>query len=230
MKQTGTLARQFAVRLLNIAVRLLPRSRFEWARAMLAEFHYLENDHRAVLWAAGCCIAGIKERASAMLTGNLKISPWVFCLEMILCFVPLSVGWLDSLFGSSGIIRLNSEIIHRYFIDASGGEIVLAMMISAAILGALGPIGLVAAFRLIVLGRPLQSPWLGSVLVGGPLLYGVLTLVSRFANGGSAAIGFNAVDAFDLWSGVLLLSLLPALGAAHMLLIGFGRSAAAVPT
>jgi hypothetical protein len=225
MNRSGTLMRWLAIRLLNIAVRLLPRSRAEWVRAMLSEMQYLENDRQAVLWAAGCCIASTKERVIAMQTGNLKISPWVFCLEMILCFVPLSIGWLDFLFGGSGIIRLNVEVFNRHFIAAPGGEMVLAMMISGAFLGVLGPIGLVAAFRLIVLGHPIRSPWVRAALMVGPLLYGVLTLTGQFVTEGAAAFGFNAVDAFDLWSGVLLLSLLPSLGAAHMLLSGRDRSA-----
>ena len=218
MKQVGTLTRRLAIRLLSTAVRLLPRSRAEWARAMLSEMHYLKSDRRAVVWAAGCCIASIKERAIAMITGDPRVARWIFCLEMILCFVPLSIGWLDSLFGGSGVIWLNGEVVHRYFISSSDDEIVLAMMISGAILGALGPMGLFAAYRLIVTGRPIGSPWLGTALVVGPLLYGVLTLGCRFFIGGSAAFGFNSPDAFDLWSGVLLLSLLPALGAAHLLL------------
>lgn len=224
MNRSATLTRRFAMRLLNIAVRLLPRSRTDWARAMLSEMHYLEGDRHAVRWAVGCCVAAIKERVIPMQTGNLKISRWVFCLEMALCFLPLTIGWLDALSGGSGIITSNFEVISRHFADAPGGGIVLAMIVSGAILGLLGPIGLVAAYRLVVLGRPMRSRWLRAALVVGPLLYGVLTLACRFAMGGSAAFSFNAVDAFDLWSGVLLLSLLPALGAAQMLLFGLRQS------
>ena len=224
MNPSANMARRFAIGLLNIALRLLPKSRGEWARAMRSEMHYLENDRRAVFWAAGCCIASIRERVNTMLTGNLRISPWLLWPEMILCFVPLSIGWLDSLFGPYGVIRLNVEVLHRHFIAAPGGEIVLAMMISGAILGVLGPIGLVTAFRVIVLHRPMRNPWLCTTLMAGPLLYGVVSLVLRFAMGTSAAFDLAAADAFDFWSGALLLSLLPALGAAHMVLLSPGRS------
>jgi hypothetical protein len=190
---------------------------------MLSEMYHLQNDRRAVLWAAGCCIASAKERVIAMTTGNLKISPWVFCLEMILCFLPLSIGWLDFLFSGSGITKLNLEDIHKYFIGVPDG-ITLGMMISGAILGVVGPIGLTVAYRLIVLDRRLRSPGLPAALMIGALLYGALTLASRFAVGGSGAFDFNAVDAFDYWSGLLLLSLLPALGAAHLLLFDLRRS------
>jgi hypothetical protein len=74
----------------------------------------------------------------------------------------------------------------------------------------------------------MRTSWLGAALVVGPLLYGVLTLAFQSAIGGSAAFSFNSPDAFDLWSGVLLLSLLPALGAAHMILSSPGKSAETV--
>jgi hypothetical protein len=224
MNPHSTLTRRFANGLLNIASRLLPGSKAEWARAMLSEMHYLASDRRAVSWAAGCCIASIKERLIAMIIGNLRVSPWVFCLEMMLCFVPLGVGWVDSLVGGSGIFWLNGQVIHRYLIGNHGDELVLAMMICGPILGFLAPIGLVAAYRLIALGRPIRSRWLGSALIVGPLLYGVLTLAFRFAIGGSAVFGASAMGAFDVWSGVLLLSLLPALGAWHSFLFGTPRS------
>jgi hypothetical protein len=225
---SASIARRFAIGLLNVAVRLLPKSRTEWARAMRSEMHYLENDRRAVFWAAGCCLASIKEKVTTMRTGNLRISSWLWWPEMMLSFVPLSIAWLDSLFGPSGIFRLNVEVIHRYFIGAPSGETVLATMISGAILGVLGPIGLVTAFRVIVLHRPIRNPLLCTTLMVGPLLYGVLTLGFRFAIWGPAAFGLAAVDAFDFWSGALLLSLLPALGAAHLVLFGPGRSAGSV--
>lgn len=160
-----------------------------------------------------------------MINGKLKISPWILCPELMLCFVPLSIGWLDSVFGGFGVTRLNFDVVQRYFLSAPGGQIALAMMITLAFFGVLGPVSLIAAFRLVVLGHPVQSRWLRAAMVVGPLLYCVLTLMFRFAAGGSAAFSFNAVDAFDYWSGALLLSFLPAVGAAHMLLLGPGRSA-----
>lgn len=221
MKRSGTLVRRLAIGLLSTAVWMLPRSRADWASAMQSELHYLNTDRQAVLWAAGCCLAVFKVRMIAMF--SYRVSPWIFCAEMMLCFVPLSIGWLDSLFGGSGLLRLNLENIHRYFIGAAGDEAVLAMLFSGAILGIVGPIALVIAFRLVVLGRPLKSPWLRSALVAGPLLYGALTLMARYAVVGRDSFGFNTADAFDLWNGVLLLSLLPALGAAHLLFLGVGR-------
>jgi hypothetical protein len=225
MSQRGTLMWRLAIVLQKIATWLLPQSRAEWARAMLSEMHYLDHNRRAVLWAAGCCITAIKERMYAMISGNLKISPWILCPELMLCFVPVSIACMDSVFGGLGVARLNFDVIQRYFISAPGGQIALVIMFTQAIFGVLGPVGLIAAFRLVVLGHPIQSKWLRAALVVGPLLYGVLTLMFRFAASGSEAFSFNAVDAFDYWSGALLLSFLPAVGAAHMFLLGPGRSA-----
>ena len=152
-----------------------------------------------------------------MLTGNLKISRWILVPEMLLCFVPLTFCWLNALGGSSGIVRLNGYVIEKYFLHTPGGSCALAALVAGAVLGALGPLGLATAFRLVVSGRPPSSRWFRTALIAGPALYGVLTLVSRLATGWPGTLSFDAVDSFDFWSGILLLSALPSLGAAHML-------------
>ena len=152
-----------------------------------------------------------------MFAVNLTISRWILVPEMLLCFLPLTFGWLDALVGGSGIIRLNSEVIEKYFLHTPGGVFALVTMITGAAIGVLGPLGLASAFRLVATGRPPRGPWFRTALVTGPTLYGVLTLASRLAIGGKIALSFAALDSFDFWSGILLLSVLPALGAAHML-------------
>jgi hypothetical protein len=184
---------------------------------MRSEFDRCESNREAFGWAIGCVIAGFKERVHAMLVGNLKISKWVLAPEMLLCFVPLTFAWRDAIVGDSGILRLNIDIIQTYFIGRPGGEIELAAMIAGAVVSVLGPIGLIVAFRLIVLGRPIRRRWLRRALVIGPVLWGLLTMSAHFALGGLAAFSFRSLDAFDFWSGILFLSALPALGAAHML-------------
>jgi hypothetical protein len=220
MNHAAPVLRLLTRTLMRCAAQLLPRTRADWAKAMQCELDRFENDRDALVWAIGCVLAGIKERINAMFTGTPKISRWILAPEMLLCFVPLTIAWLDGIDGVSGIVRLNMDVIQRYFIGVPGGTLILAVMLAGAILGALGPIGLVAAFRSIVLGLPLRSRWLGTALVIGPILYGVLTIVARSAIGGSAALSFESVDAFDFWSAVLLLSVLPAMGAAHLLHLG----------
>jgi hypothetical protein len=70
------------------------------------------------------------------------------------------------------------------------------------------------------LGRPTRSQWVRAALVTGPILNGVLTIVFRWLVEGSEVLSFKSAAAFDVWSGLLLLSALPALGAAHMLRLG----------
>lgn len=213
MNRPDTPARRVAIALIHFAIRLIPRTRLTWAQAMLSELQYVDGDSKAVQWAFGCLVTGIKLRINIMITGNLKIARWILMPEILLCFVPLSIAWLDSIFGGSGVIRLNAAVIHRNFIGVPGGEMVLMWMISTAILGALGPVGLIAGFRVAVLGRPLRTHWLCIALVIGPLLYGVLILISRFAVASPVA-SFTEVD---FWRALVLLSALPAVGAAHMI-------------
>jgi hypothetical protein len=212
--------RWLALALMRFANLLLPTTRADWAMAMQSEIDRFEDDRDALAWAFGCVIAGCKERFNAMFADCLKISRWILAPEMLLCFTPLTIGWLDGIGGDSGIVRLNLDIIQKYFLGVPGGTLVLITMIVGAVLGALGPIGLIAAFRLIVLRRPMQTWWLRTALVVGPLLCGTLTIASRLAIGGFDAFSVRSVDAFDFWSGILLLSTLPALGAAHMLRLG----------
>lgn len=144
-----------------------------------------------------------------MVTGNLKISRWVLFPEMLLCFVPPTMGWLDSIGGTSGIIRLNMEIIQKYFLDVPGGTAALAMMVSAAVLGILGPVGLIVALRLIALGRPIGR-WLGITLIVGPVLLGGSMVIARFIMDSALVVSREMV----------LVYVLPALGAVHMLHLG----------
>jgi energy-converting hydrogenase Eha subunit A len=148
-------------------------------------------------------------------TGKLRISRWLLVPEMLLCFGPLTLGWLDMLAGAASVLALDPKVIQRYFLAVPGGAIVLVMMFVGAIVGVLGPVGLIAAFRLIVLGRPLRSRWLPSALVIAPILYGGVIVAFRSFIG-PAVFGFQSVEAFDFWSGVLLLSVLPAVGGAHL--------------
>jgi hypothetical protein len=131
---------------MRCATRLLPITRADWAKAMNSELDRVEDDRDALVWAFGCLVAGFKERVNVMFVGNLRISRWVLTAEMLLCFVPLTMGWLDAIGGDSGIVRLNMDIVQKYFLDVRGGTLVLVTMMAGAILGVLGPIGLLVAF------------------------------------------------------------------------------------
>ena len=85
--------------LMRFATLLLPTTRADWAIAMQSEIDRFEDDRDALAWAFGCVIAGCKERFNAMFADCLKISPWILAPEMLLCFTPLTIGWLDGIGG-----------------------------------------------------------------------------------------------------------------------------------
>jgi hypothetical protein len=152
-----------------------------------------------------------------MIKGDLKISRWLLTPELLLCFLPLTLLWLDAIDGRSGLLRLDRASIQKYFIGVPGGTVVLFALISGVILATIGPIALAAALRLIVWKRPVRSAWLRTALVAAPVLYGVIALLARMADMGAAAFSVAVSDAFDFWSGIVLLAALPALGAVHLL-------------
>ena len=127
-----------------------------------------------------------------MLKGSLRVSAWVAVPEMLLCFAPLTIAGVD------GVQTLSSTLRH----PAPGDPNVVAVLFMVVTLAAIGPVGLVGAFRLLLEARPIRARWLRVALVAGPVL------------NGAALIGSQA---FDLWPGLVLLSVLPALGAAHLI-------------
>ena len=211
-----SLKRRLAVALTRRAGQLLPTSRLDWAKAMQGELDHLGSDQDALRWAIGCVVAGTKERINSMFTVKLRVTRWILVPEMLLCFVPLTLLWLDSVGTATGIIRSNGEFWQHYFLGAPGGVYAPITLIAAAVLGTLGPLGLGAAFRLVVAGRAPSAPWFRAALIAGPAFYGVLTLAARLGMGGTRGFGFDAPDSFDFWSGILLLSALPSLAAVHM--------------
>lgn len=176
---------------------------------MRVELAYLNGDGAALAWAAGCVAAAAKDRIAAMMTWNERISRPVLCAEMALCFVPLTIAWLDSLFGVSGLTKLNADIVHRYFLAVPGGTFALTMMVAVAALSLVGPVGLIAAFRSCVLGRATGGKGLALGLVAGAALVGAVYLARLWFLGS----GGQVVEA---WRGLVLLGVLPVMGAAHL--------------
>jgi hypothetical protein len=209
--------RLWAVALMRAAAMLMPAARIDWIRAMRAEFDHFENDRHAFLWAAGCLRSGINERMNTMIYGDLKISRWLLAPEMLLCFAPLTLLWLDGIDGSSGLLRLTSAAIHKHFTGVPGGTVLLMSMLAGVVLASIGPIALIAAFRMILRRTPIKHAALRVALLAAPILYGLMSVAVRAVETGSAAFDLSSSDAFDFWSGIFLLSVLPALGALHLL-------------
>ena len=105
------------------------------------------------------------------------------------------------------------DIIRQYFIGAPGGVPTLVLMFSVAILGTLAPIGLLVAFRLIALGRPIRSRSLTMALIAGPILLGIIFVARSLIMNLGVAL-----------SALILFSGLPVVGAAHMLHLGSSYS------
>jgi hypothetical protein len=211
-----TTSRRIAAALMRGAAGLMPAARIGWMRAMRSEFDHIESDRQAFLWAAGCLLTGLKERMNTMIRGDLKISRWLLAPEMLLCFAPLTLLWLDGIDGRFGLLRLNSALLHKYFIDLPGGTAFLIARIAGIALATIGPIALILVFRTILLRGPIKNAGLRVALIAAPILYGLMSVMLRAIESGAAAFDPTAADAFDFWSGIFLLSILPALGAAHL--------------
>lgn len=217
MTDRRSLAWRVALSLTAHAARILPPERREWSQAMIAEVDHSPNAGAAMRWAMGCIFAGYMERVRSMSRRIGQLSRWVLSLEMLLCFAPLTIAWLDGLFGVSGIIPLSMNVAHRHSVGVPGGTLILPAAIARVILATVGPISFIAAFRLLVLGRSMRGKWLRVAMVTCPILYGLLDVYLRFAFGGSGAFRFDTVD---FWSGMLLLTVLPTIGVAHLLRLG----------
>src|SRR5437868_15413775 len=97
MSESVSLRRRLALALMRCAAIALPATRADWASAMNAELDHFESDREASVWAIGCVVAALRERANVVFIGNLKVSRWILVPEMLLCFVPLTVLWLDAI-------------------------------------------------------------------------------------------------------------------------------------
>ena len=184
------------------AARILPQARADWGRAMLAELHHCDADGAALRWAVGCLIAALGERMTSMIRGDLKISSWIALPEMLLCFAPLTIGWIDA-------ARALGNLGGR---PGFGGSGPVLFATAALVLATTGPAGLLAALRVLLLGRPVHPRWLPATLLAGSIING-LALVAIALIGGGA---FGSRGDFNFWCGLALLSALPALGAAHL--------------
>lgn len=184
--------RRVAVALLQVASRVLPESRREWLADMRAELDHVKSDRDALEWAMGCVWASLKERGTAMLNSDGRISRSVLVLEWLMCFVPLSLVWF---------------VGARYIVNfGATADIVVAMAF-----GTLGPIALVAAL-LTTFSRSARTPdRLLNVLAGAFALMVVLQLANAGATGKLNLAWFK----FDL-AVFVLFSLLPLLGSLHL--------------
>lgn len=193
---------------MRLATWLLRNQHSDWAHAMRAELEHIDPNERTS-WSFGCLIAAIKQRIVSMQNGTLRVSRSVLFLELIVCFLPLTLVWLDVAFGSFGVWHLNSTIIEKHFLDTPLHTSVLGMMIGGAIIGAIGPIGLFLTLRAVTTGIGLRSRSLGISMIAAVAAYATASLILRVVGGPGA---YAATTSF-----VLLMIVLPAVGIAHLM-------------
>ena len=189
MNGDTTLARRAATALVRAtAAWLEPTSRGEWGRGMRAELEHVYGDYEALRWACGCALAAITLRRTDMNMGTLRVSRFVLALEMALCFVPITLGWFDVMFGVSGVAWLDMDSVQRYYLGTTEGVTVLTTILVWAVTGLVGPLGLIVAARHIALGRALRHGWLIALLIAGPIAGGAVYLAANFVMGSEWSI------------------------------------------
>jgi hypothetical protein len=179
---------RIAVRLVRHAASVLPPNREHWADAMAAELAHIPDDAAALKWAAGCVIASYSERIQDMTTVNPGLSRWVLCVEMF-CFLAMpTLGFFDVL-------------TPPYYAPLRATIFILSIAL-------LGPVGIVVAFKTVVLNRPelpAAAAWALRILAAWALLADLMYLLAS-----------NGAMKLDWWRGYILIALLPALAAAHL--------------
>ncbi len=130
-----------------------------------------------------------------MTLGNLRVSPAVLTVEMLLCFGFPCFAFFGMLFQIGNFIPFNYSL--------------LSMIIFTSCL--IGPVGLAFAFRFIALKRNVLGKSVLAVL-------GVLATWTLIAHSILIWIDTNRLD-FSAWSGIFLLAVLPILGVAHLIYI-----------
>jgi hypothetical protein len=200
MSNSDSFLWQLARLLMRVVAWLMPEDQTEWAAAMRAEMESLESDYLAAAWAYGCLAVAIRTRANMMVVGDLRVSKWVFVLEMACCFLPLTLFWLLLL--SYGF---DPDVFITPYLVAPDDIFVLLYLLSMAVLGIFGLVGSLVALQHIAQWRSVRHYPLGALIVGLTLL-GIVNRGSHLVLGGPG-----------WWHlGVLLYVILPVVGAAHL--------------
>jgi hypothetical protein len=189
----SSVTHRLAAHLVRHAAKVLPSHRKHWADAMAAELAHIAESEAALKWALGCVVASYSERIQDMIAVKPGISRWVVCLEMLLCFAPLTLAFVA--------ILLNLNLM-----SARDN----ALNLSVALLG---PLGSAIAFRAVVLNRPSlprAAYWALSMAAAWTVLAYSLHILDY--SGG-------AVPAIDWWREFILIALLPALASIHLIFL-----------
>jgi hypothetical protein len=196
--------RRVARGLLKHAAMVSPGERAEWAQAMSNEFDYLSPGMSAVGWALGCLLVCYSERIRAMVRPFESLPRWVLVLEMLVCFLPLTL--------------LFSAVVQR---GLDGGFTPQAALLygSATILG---PLGLAAALRSIFS----KSAGMNRAAIAGLCLLAAWTLAAY----STQILTFGQTHLSDWWREFVLIAVLPILAVLHVAFINSQSLSSRAPT
>ena len=197
--------------LMHAASWLMKNDHAEWARAMRVELEHVDRSERS-RWAFGCLLAAIQLRIRPMENGTLRGARWILLLELSLCFLPMTLVWLDITFGGFGVWRLNATVMEQHFLDTPLGASILGMMIAGALVGLIGPIGFVLGVRAVTTGAGLRNRAAG---------YCIMAVLSAYA---AASVSLRLVAGPGAYAAnlefIVLMFLLPMTGVLHLLYLG----------
>lgn len=180
--------------LVKHAGNVLPAERENWAQAMCNEIDHLPDSRSALGWAIGCMFTCYKERITKLDIGNLRISRTVLGLEMLLCFGFLSLAFFGMLFRIGNSMPVD-------------GSLISIIAFSSCLTG---PIGLIFAFRLIVLNQTSLSKAMLAALIIPVTFTLIVNGIVMWNLAGRPLVSWA-------WEGTLLMAILPALGVAHLI-------------
>jgi hypothetical protein len=178
--------------LLRHALHVCPPARSKWIAAAAKELGYVDNSYETLVWSVGVVEASYRERIRSMTLHEPQIAKPILLLEMLICFLPVTVFC-----GTVSRAATNSLV--------SASE---ALLLATATL--VGPFGL-ALFGGILIGVPRsRGKYRARVLT---LLLAWTAIVVLFSPVGSMPL--NNLP----WRDCVLLLLLPTIGVAHYALL-----------
>jgi hypothetical protein len=179
--------------LVKHAALVSPGKRAEWAQAMSNELDYLSPDMSAVGWALGCLLVCYLERIRAMVQPFESLPRWVLVLEMLVCFLPLTLLF-------SAVVQRG---LHGDFTPQA------ALLYGSATI--LGPMGLAAAIRSIYT----KSAGMKRAAIAGLCLLAAWTLAAY----ATQILTFGQTHLSDWWREFVLIAVLPILAVLHVAFI-----------
>jgi hypothetical protein len=192
VSQRRSFAWRVALGLAAHAAKILPPERGEWSNAMVSEVNYLPSAVAAIRWSIGCIFAAYIEKIRTVGRPIGRLSPWVLGLEMLICFVPVTFLFVAVALSSlRGMWPGPTSLLY-------------------ASVTLIGPIGLFMSVRVILFrqnaGRSMSAA-LCVLAAWSSLSY--LALV----------VGNHNSRTSDWWQILVLIAILPAVGAAHLTLM-----------